>query len=633
MKNKIILIIAVVLLAQAAFAQFLAIDPTERCLNARVIGLGRTFVGLANDASAIYINPAGLARLSNWEITSLSGKFLEDYNYLSLSGFYPTPYGIFGLGFGGYSIAGAYATRVVDGSDPNDPIYEIDPTQPQIQNANYVYSLTYASKLDRFYRGFKWSDKLSLGANVKMFNTGLSGDSITNGNATGYQLDLGLLYAPNDTYSLGAALQNALPASMGGVLTYTSGHKEGFPHVLKAGGAVKLLGNSGGILKMLGQELTVLGDVYYQLNVSKTLPAYHLGAEWYPIPMIAVRAGIDQEIEGDGTGTSIQTVNNIASGVGLRYGGFRFDYGYHSYVTMPGVSNNFFSLSYSLTPPPAEYKDKLVIDEPQDKLVTFADKVKVAGNVLDPSIKSLFIKGSQVKYGLKGDFETQVNLMTGKNSIEVKVYDVKDKLLQTNKLRILRLVTFPDVPLAYWVDKPISLLAMAGIITGYPNGNFIPEGNITRAEMCSLLMKARQPALTPKSPLPEGEGTFRDVSAKHWAADFIAQAAAQGVVKGYPGNLFKPNGKITRAEGLAMIARFAGISDEVYARQFADLEASHWVASIAAGAYKAGLLEYLKGKNFEPNRQLTRAETVEMLQRTEVVQAILNKDLLDWDSY
>jgi DNA-binding phage protein len=254
--------------------------------------------------------------------------------------------------------------------------------------------------------------------------------------------------------------------------------------------------------------------------------------------------------------------------------------------------------------------------------------VRAVGNVLDPSARSLRIKGSQVKFGLKGEFAASVSLETGKNSLEAVIYDEKGKALESKKVRILRLLTFPDVAADYWVAEPISLLAMQKIITGYPDGTFKPEGNITRAEMCSLLMKSR-----PKTEDQRPKTMFKDVSAKHWAAAYIAQAAAEGVVKGYPGNLFKPNGKITRAEGLAMIARFAGISEEVYAREFSDISASHWVAGIIAGSYKAGLLEYLKGKKFEPNKLLTRAETVEMLHRTRVVKEILEKDLLNWESY
>jgi hypothetical protein len=636
MKRIVTSLILLLAVAGTVFAQFQAVDPSDRCLNARVIGLGRTFVGLADDASAIYINPAGLARLKDWEIDTMSGKFLEDYSYLSLSGLYPTPYGNFGLGLGGYSIGGAFATKVVEGSDPADPIYEVDMSQPQISNSNYVYTLSYASGLERFAKSLGWADKVSLGANLKMFNVGLSGDSITNGSATGTQMDLGLLFTPHKSVTLGAAFQNVLPGSMGGTLNYASGHKEGFPHNIKVGGAVKLAGLKNSIFKF-NQEIMVLADMDYQVAVAKTLPLYHLGAEWSPIPLIAIRAGIDQAIEGDGTGANIQTVNNLAGGVGVKYGGFRFDYGYHSFVTMPGVSNSFFSLSYSPVKAVEEVGERITVQ--YDKLMTYDEKLTVTGAIKDPRIRSLLVSGQLAKFDLKGNFTQPVDLKIGKNAVVVEGKDVGGKLIEAKKVRVLRLQPFPDVPESYWTREKVSLLAMQGVLTGYPNGTFKPEGNITRAEMCSLLMKSKGPGTSSQSPEASSgpwtlaPGTFKDVKAKHWAAKFIAEAASSGVVKGYPGNLFKPAGNITRAEGLAMIARFAGISEETYTNVFPDLPATHWSAGLVEGSFRANILDYLKGKNFEPNKLLSRAETVEMLYQTDYMQWVLKKDLLNWDSY
>ncbi|MFA5114121.1 MAG: S-layer homology domain-containing protein [Candidatus Margulisiibacteriota bacterium] len=613
------------LVAGMAAAQFQAVDPSDRCLNARVIGLGRTFVGLADDASALYINPAGLARTRDWQLDTLSGKFLEDYSYLSLAGVYPTQYGNFALGLGGYSIGGAYATKMVEGSDPNDPIYEIDMSQPQISNSNYVYSLAYATGLERLYNKLAWADKVSLGANLKLFNVGLSGDSISNGNATGTQLDLGLLVTPHKALTLGAAFQNVLPGSLGGTLNYASGHKEGFPHNVKVGGALKLLGQQNALYKT-GQEVMLLADMDYQIQVAKTLPLYHLGVEWSPITMIAIRAGIDQAIEGDGTGANIQTVNNLAGGVGVKYGGFRFDYGYHSFVTLPGVSNSFFSLSYSPVKLVEETGERLTVQS--DKLMTYDEKLAVTGAIKDPRIRSLLVSGRLAKFDLKGNFNQPIDLTIGKNALVVEGKDAAGKLIDQKKVRVLRLQPFPDVPEGYWTREKISLLAMQGVLTGYPNGTFKPEGNITRAEMATLLMKSRGASLESAA-----NAGFKDVPVKHWAARFIAQAAEQGIVKGYPGNLFKPNGNITRAEGLAMIARFAGISEETYSNIFPDLPATHWSAGLVEGAFRVNILDYLQGKNLEPNKLLSRAETVEMLYQTDYMQWVLKKDLLNWDSY
>ena len=66
-------------------AEYVAIDPTRTIPNARVLGLGKAYIGLADDSGAIYTNPAGLNDAENWQVTSMSGKFLNEFNFLSLS--------------------------------------------------------------------------------------------------------------------------------------------------------------------------------------------------------------------------------------------------------------------------------------------------------------------------------------------------------------------------------------------------------------------------------------------------------------------------------------------------------------------------------------------------------------------
>jgi hypothetical protein len=230
---------------------------------------------------------------------------------------------------------------------------------------------------------------------------------------------------------------------------------------------------------------------------------------------------------------------------------------------------------------------------------------------------------------LRGEITpSEVGLGEGKNAVLLEGKDQQGKLVASKKVRCLRLKIFPDVRIDYWVAQPISLLAMQGIISGYPNGTFKPLGNITRAEMCTLLMKSET-----RNPKSETNPNFQDLKPDHWAAKYIIQAAEQGVVKGYPDGTFRPNGNITRAEGLAMIARFAGIKEEVWTSQFPDISHAFWAAPIISGSYNAGLLEYLKGKDFKPKRLLTRAETVEMLYRTQYVKDLLARDLLNWETY
>ena len=627
LKLKICLLLTAycLLLTNIASAQYVAQDPTRYIPNGRILGLGKAYIGLADDTGAMYTNPAGLAQTTGWQLTSMSGKFLDEYSFLSFSGYYPTDFGVLGVGFAGTSISGAYATTIEAGTEA-DPIYVIDTTQPQMGNYNNAVILSYANQLNRlpYLKQLPYADRFSIGANLKLFQAALYGDGIVGGDARGQELDLGLKFFPPQKWmTFGATLQNLLPFSLGGKLAYTSGHEESYPSVFEVGSAFNILGKENALKKLGEHELKLMLDFDYHPTLNNYPIVWHTGFEWKPMSIFAIRAGIDQDTAGDGKG-GLTVVSDLAYGVGLYYGGFRFDYAYHTFAGAPNIDNHYFSLSYGFQPPAAGVpQEPIFIEVPPDKLITFESKVPVVGKVIDPQIRKLTINDLPIKFGLKGDFSTVVDLKIGKNAIKIN----------EKKIRVLRLITFPDVKVGYWVDKPISLLAMQKIITGYPNGTFKPDGNITRAEMCTLLMKTRSQIFTREAFVtPEATG-FGDVAKKHWAAAYIAQAAKLSVVKGYPDGTFKPSGNITRAEGLAMIARFAGISEEVYTNEFKDVASTHWAAKIVEGAYRAKILEYLKGKLFEPNKNLARAETVEMLQRTTTVQDILKKDLLNWESY
>ena len=622
MKRKLAFSIILLFMAGMAWGQgqYAAIDPTRMTPNARVLGMGKAFVALADGTGAIYMNPAGLADATGWQLTSMSGKLLDEFNFLSFSGIYPTTAGVIGIGYAGTSIAGAWATTIEAGSDPADPIYTFDYSQPEMGNKNNAFLISYANKMKdiMYLNKIPYADSLSLGVNLKLFSASLYGDSIVGGDANGSEMDLGLKYRPPQKWiSLGLSLINILPFNMGGKIKYSSGHEESYPASFNIGSAFKLIGKENALQTYGENELNLMLD----LNNYPTIKGYpmvmHAGLEWKPFPMLALRAGIDQDAAGDGNG-GLTVVSDNAFGVGMNFSGFSFDYAYHTFAGSPNIDNHFFSLSYGMQIQTAPIKKPVVIDQPPDKLITFESKVLVTGRVIDPSVRKLTINGLPLRFTLQGDFATDFDLKIGKNAIVVN----------DEKARVLRLITFPDVKVGYWVDKPISLLAMSNIITGYPDGTFRPEGNITRAEMCTLLMKTLSAETT-----RAGASAFKDVAAKHWASAFVARAANLGIVKGYPDGSFRPNGKITRAEGLAMVARFDGISEETYANQFPDVNDKLWAAKIVAGAYKAGILKYLEGRAFDPNKPLTRAETVEMLYRTKMVDNLLKKDLLNWDSY
>ncbi|MFH1576058.1 MAG: S-layer homology domain-containing protein, partial [Candidatus Margulisiibacteriota bacterium] len=544
MKRFIYLLLVLFLFSSIASAQFVAIDPTRNIPNARVLGLGKAYIGLANDAGSIFTNPAGLAEAENWQLTSMSGNFLEEYTYLSFSGFYPTQYGVFGVGYAGYFIGGAYATTIEAGSDPADPIYTFDFSQPVMENRNTAVVLSYANELKKinYLNQLPWADRISFGTNVKLFNASLTGDGIQSGAgiASGTELDIGMkLQPPQPWLKFGAAVQNILPMSLGGKLSYASGHEESYPAVLEVGSVIQLFGEEDAIRQFRGQDVKVMIDFDMHPTMSDQPLVWHIGTEWKPIPLLALRAAIDQDAGGSDSG-EIAVYSDTCFGVGLNLGGLNFDYAYHTFVGAPNVDNHYFSLSYSL-PKPKAIDVPIKILEPADKLITFESKVKLVGEVLHPDIKTVRINDIPIKVGLRGEFSTFVALKEGKNKLVIKGYSGNKKEIGDVSVRILRLITFPDVATDYWVAVPISLLAMDKVITGYPDGTFKPEGNITRAEMCTLIMKSQ--GVTGAGRMT----VFPDVQERHWASAYIAEASKQEIVLGYPDGTFKPKDNITRA--------------------------------------------------------------------------------------
>jgi hypothetical protein len=100
----------------------------------------------------------------------------------------------------------------------------------------------------------------------------------------------------------------------------------------------------------------------------------------------------------------------------------------------------------------------------------------------------------------------------------------------------------------HWAQGYIAALADRGYVSGYDNGKFKPNGNITRAEMVKILDKAA--GLKMKT----GAAGFRDTGG-HWAKSYILVASSNGVINGYMNGKFRPNTTCSRADVSACLYR------------------------------------------------------------------------------
>ena len=107
--------------------------------------------------------------------------------------------------------------------------------------------------------------------------------------------------------------------------------------------------------------------------------------------------------------------------------------------------------------------------------------------------------------------------------------------------------TFGDVDSTMWFNTTVSTMANMGIVVGYPDGDFHPDANITRAEFAAIAARFDKEA-------KDSANIFTDIDG-HWAKSYILRAVNRGWINGYPDHTFRPDRLATRAEVAAMINR------------------------------------------------------------------------------
>lgn len=147
-------------------------------------------------------------------------------------------------------------------------------------------------------------------------------------------------------------------------------------------------------------------------------------------------------------------------------------------------------------------------------------------------------------------------------------------------------------------------------IMGYPDGTVQPEGQITRAEACTIFFRL----LTDSSRDYYFARTndYSDVNAGDWFNNAISTLSNAGIVTGYNDGTFRPNQPITRGEMAKIIANFANL--KYGGKTFTDL-AGHWSKSYVELAAGNGWIAGYPDGSFRPDQKITRAETVTMINR------------------
>lgn len=147
-------------------------------------------------------------------------------------------------------------------------------------------------------------------------------------------------------------------------------------------------------------------------------------------------------------------------------------------------------------------------------------------------------------------------------------------------------------------------------IIGTPEGLSLPTANVTRAEVATIFFRLMTDDARAK--FDSLDNNFSDVAKGQWYNRAISTLANAGIIKGDPAGTYRPGDAITRAEMATIIARFGDFKEG--GKTFNDIS-GHWAQKYIELAASNGWINGNPDGTFKPNNNITRAETVAMINR------------------
>lgn len=140
---------------------------------------------------------------------------------------------------------------------------------------------------------------------------------------------------------------------------------------------------------------------------------------------------------------------------------------------------------------------------------------------------------------------------------------MKKNLIRTLVLFLLLVPTyvyaleFKDINHGFWAYKEIDLLTDEGIISGYPDNEYLPQKLVTRAEYAAMVIKTIGQENIPI----ETMYTFEDIDNSHWAWGYILRAINLDILKPASDSYFYPNDYVTRSEVITFLVNILKSED------------------------------------------------------------------------
>ena len=298
---------------------------------ARPLAMGDAYTGLADDASALFYNPAGLGNLNFPEVMTMYNKYLVDTIQQAAGVVYPTRYGIIGVSYSSFN------SGDIQGYGPSGEVTSL---------------FTAGSSCLALSFGRKINPNLSFGLSLKQVSEKLEAN-----NASAYAADAGLLYRINPNVTAGLAATN-----LGSGLKFINDNTP-LPTAYRGG-----LAFSG---RLSDDELNLTGDLVSYADGTKM----NFGAEYILRNLLALRAGMSG--------------NNLRAGIGVAANLFSIDYAYFGHQDLGAAHQVSVSLLFGAP----EKAKKIIIEnlaygKAYLKESKFAESIMSLNRVLDVDPKN-----------------------------------------------------------------------------------------------------------------------------------------------------------------------------------------------------------------------------------------------------
>jgi hypothetical protein len=173
---------------------------------------------------------------------------------------------------------------------------------------------------------------------------------------------------------------------------------------------------------------------------------------------------------------------------------------------------------------------------------------------------------------------------------------------------------FVDVR-GYWGEQYVTALTERSIISGFPDGLFKPNAEITRAQFAAIAVKAFD------LPLSSNTDNFKDVSSNYWASSAIRAVSRAGLVTGFPDGTFRPEERITRTQVLVILSKALGnkatTNNSEFSRYSDYQTVPDWATeSVSKAANARIIVNFPDPSRIDPNDLATRGEVAAFMYQT-----------------